>query len=99
MQSIAYHVNFMKDCRSLFYKHAQYTHMAETVIRVAHCGERGGGGSGVGWAEADPVPAIVSPHPIRLLMTLPNIILIISNMKVFVDFEEKQDESCWQSYM
>ena len=71
----------------------------ETVIRLVHGGERGGGGSGVGWAEADPVPAIVSPHPIRLLMTLPNIILIISNMKVFVDFEEKQDESCWQSYM
>ena len=99
MKSIADYANIMKEYRSLFYNHAQYTHMAETVIRLVHGGERGGGGSGVGWAEADPVPAIVSPHPIRLLMTLPNIILIISNMKVFVDFEEKQDESCWQSYM
>ena len=48
MKSIADYANIMKEYRSLFYNHAQYTHMAETVIRVVHGGERGGGGSGVG---------------------------------------------------
>ena len=34
MKSIADYANIMKEYRSLFYNHAQYTHMAETVIRL-----------------------------------------------------------------
>ena len=53
MKSIADYANIMKEYRSLFYNHAQYPHMAETVIRVVHCGERGG--SDQEWDEQRPI--------------------------------------------